>query len=58
MTKQVIYIPFEINGRKVQNTDPIVEELVSQGWILEGSVFMMNPIPSFPIKLSMLTRLI
>ena len=59
MTTQKIYIPFEIHGKEIQDTEPIIEELISQGWKLEGSAFVMNTTtPSFPIKIKILTRLI
>ena len=56
MKIQKLYVPLEINRIKVQGTELTLKELTSQGWKMEGTVTLMSVLPSFPVKIEVLSK--
>ena len=53
---QKLYVPLSIEGIDMQDVEPIIEELVLQGWKKKGSVTLLSDFPMFKIKMEVLTR--
>ena len=56
MNIQRLYVPLEVERKKVQNVELLLKELVSQGWRMDGRVTLMTALPLIPIKIEVLSR--